>query len=184
MASIELDEESGNYRIRFRFEGRPFKRSLKTSDHRLANARLGQIEGTLLLIESGRLEVPPDVDPATFIFSDGKRTGAEKLRERLTLKELFDRYQNYHAELPKPVKEDSTLQGERFHFSHLLRHLKGNAAAQSLTLDSLQAYADKRARDKWRGKKISAQTVKKELTTLRVVWNWGVKAGTCEAGCR
>ena len=177
MPSIEFDEESRNFRIRFRFNGRPYKRSLKTSDRRLANARLGQVDGTLLLIESGRLEIPPGVDPAAFILSDGKRTGEEKKRERLTLKQVFDRYQNYHAELPKPVKEESTLAGERIHFQHLLRHLNGKSDAQSLSAAQVDAYVTKRMKDKWRGKNIGGETVKKELTTLRLVWNWAAKMG-------
>jgi integrase len=174
VTSIDLDEESRNFRIRFRFNGRSYKRTLKTSDRRSADARRGQVDGTLLLIESGRLEIPPGVDPAAFILSDGKRTGAEKKRERLTIKQLFDRYQ---AELPPGAKEETTLAGEKIHFQHLLRHLKGSSLAESLTVPDAQAYVAKRMKDTWRGKNIGGETVKKELTTLRLVWNWAAKMG-------
>lgn len=174
MAWLEFDNAAERYRIGFRFDGRQYKRSLKTADRREANALLGRIEETILLIERGRLELPPDVDPATFILSDGKRTGEEKRRERLTLKQLLDRYQ---VELPTGAKEESTLQGERIHFKHLLRHLRGSSLAQSLSVADAQDYVARRMKDRWRGKYIGAQTVKKELTTLRLIWNWGADRG-------
>jgi len=174
VASLEFDSSSRRYHIRFRFDGKPYKRSLKTGDDREARARLGRIEETMLLIERGRLELPLDVDPATFILSDGKRVGDEQKREHLTLKQLIDRYQ---AELPPGTKEESTLESERTHFKHLLRHLKGQAVAQSISVADVQAYVTKRTKDRWRGKNIGAQTVKKELTTLRLVWNWAAERG-------
>lgn len=128
----------------------------------------------MLQVERGDLEIPADVDPATFFLSDGKRTGAEKQRELLTLKQLFDRYR---AELPAGAKEEATLAGERIHFQHLLRHLKESSLAQSLSVADAQVYVSKRTKDRWRGKNIGAPTGKKELTTLRLVWNWAVERG-------
>ncbi|MFO0792426.1 MAG: hypothetical protein U0805_23440, partial [Pirellulales bacterium] len=98
MAWLNFDEASGNFRVGFRFDGQQFKRSLKTADRREAEALRGRIDDTIRLIERGRLELPPDVDPATFILSDGKRSGEKERRERLTLEQLIDRYQ---AELPE-----------------------------------------------------------------------------------
>lgn len=31
--------------------------------------------------------------------------------------------------------------------------------------------------EKWRGKPIKPQTVKKEITTLRAIWNWAARGG-------
>lgn len=174
MAWLNFDEASGNFRVGFRFDGQQFKRSLKTADRREAEALRGRIDDTIRLIERGRLELPPDVDPATFILSDGKRSGEKERRERLTLEQLIDRYQ---AELPEGTKEESTLNSERTHFKHLLRHLKGSTIAQSLSPSDIQAYVTNRKKDRWRGKPIGAQTVKKELVTLRLVWNWAGELG-------
>jgi integrase len=174
VAWLDFDNAAERYRVGFRFDGRQYRRSLKTSDAREARALLGRIEETILLIERGRLELPPDVDPATYILSDGKRTGEEKRRERLTVKQLIDRYQ---AELPPGAKEESTLEGERIHFKHLLRHFRGSNIAQSLSVVDVQDYVAKRMKDRWRGKYIGSQTVKKELTTLRLVWNWAAERG-------
>jgi hypothetical protein len=51
MASLELDPASGRYRVRFRYEGQAFKRSLRTKHQRVALATLGQVEETLRLLE-------------------------------------------------------------------------------------------------------------------------------------
>ncbi|MCH7727872.1 MAG: hypothetical protein IH991_15545 [Planctomycetes bacterium] len=66
MASIELDPVSKRYRIRFRFNGQPFKRSIRTKDRKEARSIRGRVKETLTLIERGRLVVPDDVDPAAF----------------------------------------------------------------------------------------------------------------------
>jgi hypothetical protein len=98
MASLEHDEVSGRFLVRFRFGGREYKRSLKTSDRKEARGLPGRIEYTVQLIERGELDLPANADPATFIVSAGKRTGDESERQTpLTLKELFD---TYKAKLP------------------------------------------------------------------------------------
>lgn len=75
MAYLEIDSTSGYYLIRFRYGGRPFKRSLKTQDHSEAEGVLGRVRETIRLLERGRLEMPPDADPGKFIVSDGKLNG-------------------------------------------------------------------------------------------------------------
>ena len=75
MASLRQDPETGIYRIRFRFQGRSYNRSLKTKKLKSASTILGRAEENLQLIERGRLEIPPKADPAKFILSDGKING-------------------------------------------------------------------------------------------------------------
>jgi hypothetical protein len=72
VAYLELDPLSQHYRVRFRYAGKQYKRSLRTSDSREARGLKGRVEETILLLERGRLEMPNDADPATFILSDGK----------------------------------------------------------------------------------------------------------------
>jgi len=43
MASLELDPASGRFRVRFRYSGQSYKRSLRTKQRRVAMASLGQI---------------------------------------------------------------------------------------------------------------------------------------------
>jgi SOS response associated peptidase (SRAP) len=129
VASLEYDTDAENYLVRFRYNGRSYKRSLHTRSEREARAVLGRIEETIHLIERGRIEMPANADPAAFILSDGKRMGEKQNGEALTLKRLFE---TYEAELPVGAKEESTLEGERRHFKRLLKHLRGTAVAQSL----------------------------------------------------
>lgn len=68
MAHIRRDPKSGVFFIRFRFGGRSVQRSLKTKRQPKADAISGRIRETILLIERGRIEMPPDADPAEFIL--------------------------------------------------------------------------------------------------------------------
>ena len=69
MASLERDTPSGRYRIRFRYEGRSFKRSLKTSDRREALSVVGRVDETLRLIQRGRIDVPTLMRTRACLFS-------------------------------------------------------------------------------------------------------------------
>lgn len=177
MASLERDRVSGRYRIRFRYGGQAYKRSTNTSDKREARSVQGRVEETIRLIERGRLVPPPHADPGTFILSDGKLNGNSNAPEIRTLGSLFDRYQK---ELPEGAKECSTIAGELTHTKHLLRHLKASRVIQRMTVGDMQTYVDRRLRDRWRGKPIRPGTIKKEITTFRLIWRWGVDHGYLE----
>ena len=179
MATLEFDLTSKRYRVRFRYGGRAFKRSLKTAHREEAEAVKGRIEETLRLIERGRIELPSGVDPGAFILSDGKRNGKQALETVLTLEQLVTFYQ---AALPEGAKENNTLTTERLHSKHLLRILGSHKPIQSLAVSDMQAYCDKRSMEKGKRGKVRAQTIKKELDTLRVIWNWGVSLGHLKGG--
>ena len=174
MASLHRDEDSGKYRIRFYYGGVEYKRSLKTSSDEEAQAVRSRVEETLRLLERGRLEMPPGADPARFILSDGKLNGKPVVQKALTLAALFALYE---AGIPEGAKEPNTLTTERLHRKHLLRILGEQAPAQALTATDFQRYADKRSQEKGRRGKVRSQTIKKELDTMRVIWNWAVSQG-------
>jgi hypothetical protein len=46
-----------------------------------------------------------------------------------------------------------------------------------LKLTDVQKYANQRSRETYRGKPILPPTIFKELSTLRVIWNWALKRG-------
>ena len=77
--------------------------------------------------------------------------------------------------LPEGAKEKSTVYGESIHRKHLLRHLGARKVVRAVTKADLQAYITLRTKDKWRGKNIRPETIKKEITTLRLVWNWSLE---------
>lgn len=171
MACIEFDKASDRYRIRFRYGGKPFKRSLKTSEEREALSILGRVEETIRLMERGRLDLPPDADPGVFILSDGKLNRKATTEQGRTVRNLVTLYQK---SLPKDSKAPTTLKTEDTHVSHLLKHLRASKLAQTVTAADMQTYIERRLRDKYRDKPIRPDTVKKEVATFRLIWNWAV----------
>jgi len=174
MASIEFDELSGRYRIRFRYGGQPYKRSLKTRDVKEAQGILGRVEETIRLLERGRMDLPPGAEPGVFILSDGKLHSKSSAERQHTLDALLNLYLK---SVPRDSKADTTLKTEETHVSHLLRHLRKSKLAQSVTIADMQAYVERRLRDTYRDKPIRADTVKKEVATFRLIWNWAVGQG-------
>src|SRR6516162_3041362 len=133
MASLQFDEASGRYRIRFYLGGIEFKRSLKTKDEKTALGIQARAEETIRLLDQGRLEIPTGADPAAFVLSDGKLTGKPVVQRAQTLAELFA---TYREKYPAGVKESSTAYTERIHCNHLQRLLGGKTVAQTLTTAS------------------------------------------------
>jgi integrase len=174
MASIEFDELSGRYRIRFRYGGQPYKRSLKTRDVKEAQGILGRVEETIRLLERGRLDLPPGAEPGVFILSDGKLHSKSSAERQHTVDALLNLYLK---SVPKDSKANTTLKTEETHVSHLLRHLRKSKLAQSVTMGDMQTYVEKRLRDAYRDKPIRPDTVKKEVATFRLIWNWAVCHG-------
>jgi hypothetical protein len=71
MASFDLDPSSGNHHIRFRYGGKPFKRTLRLEDAREAERVCGVVEETLKDLKRGRLTLPEGADPGAFFISGG-----------------------------------------------------------------------------------------------------------------
>ncbi|MEW4566008.1 site-specific integrase [Bremerella sp. JC770] len=169
MASLEL--RGKKYAVIFRFGGLKFSRSLKTSSEVEARSRLSRLEENLRLVEAGRLILPDDADPATFLLSDGNINQKPRLR-RLTIGELFEKF---FLDLPENTLEKNTLGTMKIHQRHLVRKLGEKFDVPRLSLADLQGYVRERSQeDGQRGKKIGAATIKKEIATFRVVWNWAM----------
>ncbi len=170
MASLEQHPTSKVFRIRFRFGGRQFFRSIKTQDRKVARSILGRVEETLRLIEQGRLEIPADAEPGAFILSDGKhKQKPASAKNLVSLKRLFELYQERRID---GAKEPSTIKTEETHIKHLLRLLPVNKAIQATAHGDLQRYVGKRLKEKRGTRCISPDTVKQEIVTFRIIWNW------------
>lgn len=172
MAYLRCDPQSGNFFIRFRYGGRSINRSLKTRDRHEAEAISGRVSETILLLERGRIEMPSGADPAEFILSDGKRLGKPVKPKVSTLADLF---RTYNDEMPAGAKAEETIIGERWHQDLFLKHLRVSTSVQSITTATMQRYVQLRSQDKWHGVFISPETITKELTTFRLIWNWAAQ---------
>lgn len=174
MASLQRDPVSGRYRIRFYYGGEEFKRSIKTDDEAKALGILQRVQDTLQFLEQGRLEIPPEADPAQFILSDGKRVAKPKLSGVRTLGKLFD---TYEAQFTEGAKEENTRRVEKVHARHLKRLLGASTPLGSIKTGTLQDYVNTRAKESYHKKPIRPQTIKKELDTLRAIWSWARRMG-------
>jgi len=173
MASLQQDP-SGNFHVCFRFNGRRFKRSLRTRLQRKADAAASHIEENIRLIESGRMDLPDDADIPTFLMSDGKRAKRPAPTSHLTIGNVFDQYRQ---SLPDGSLDPMTLEIAAIHIRHLKRHLGSSTRLQSLTPKHLQNYITTRSKAPGRNGKLTATTIKKELATLRTMWNWAIGQG-------
>ncbi|WP_197439971.1 tyrosine-type recombinase/integrase [Calycomorphotria hydatis] len=154
-------------------------RSLETDDEREALRLKANLEQTIRDVKSGRLKLPEDADVATFLLSDGNLTSIPDLRADeveqtvLTLRELFE---NFFDGLTEGALEDSTIATMKTHRQNILRVLGEDIVADDIDLNSLDRFVRKRSREKGqRGHTIGAETMRKELKTLRQVWSWGQK---------
>lgn len=170
MASLRKDPESGVFRIRFRFAGRAFNRSLRTKDEKTALSILARTEDSIRLVEQGRIELPPNIDVAKFLLSDGKLNSP--YTKAISLKKLLTIYQK---RLPDAAKEPLTVALETTHIKNFLRLLPSNKLANAITTADLQHYAEKRLKEKRGKRRISPETVKREMDTFRSIWNWARK---------
>lgn len=169
MAGIE--QRNGRFNVIFRFGGRRYVRSLKTEDETKALMRRDEIQETIDLVERGKLTVPEGADVVQFLMSGGKIAMLPKVAPEAKLGDLFEQY---FDQLPAGSLEASTIGLMQLHRRHLERVLGKSFDARKISLSTLQDYCAKRAKEKTKGKTASGTTIKKELVTLRSVWNWAL----------
>ncbi|VTR92872.1 site-specific recombinase : Site-specific recombinase XerD OS=Singulisphaera acidiphila (strain ATCC BAA-1392 / DSM 18658 / VKM B-2454 / MOB10) GN=Sinac_1949 PE=4 SV=1: Phage_integrase [Gemmata massiliana] len=174
-------ETKGNvFRIRFRYGGTKHLLTLHTSDKKEADESLACFGANLRLIERGIIDPPPAAaEIGRYIISGGKlaRRPSETARsERATLGILFDRYL---TSFPRAAKEASTWKTETIHIGHLRRLLDVRLPLADVSQKTIQEYIDARTQETGlRKKRISRETVRKELGTFSAIWNkWGVPQG-------
>ncbi len=177
MAWLEEHPTSGHFKICFRWGGKKIKKTVKTRKRSDAEAALTRFQENLHLLERGRLELPPDADIGTFLLSDGKLTGQPAdtpSAHILTVGELRDEYLAVHS---NGAMEENSLATVRLHLRQVIATLGKSFRIVSLTPGDLQKHIDRRARKRYRGRPLSAVTLRKEMASFRACWNWGVQAG-------
>jgi hypothetical protein len=79
-------------------------------------------------------------------------------------------FATYIETLTPGSKEANSIDTETIHGCHFRRVLGANRKFDSLAIDVLQKYVDKRSEEG-----VVRATIRKELSTLRVVWGWAFK---------
>ena len=183
-----LENRNGKYRIKFRFEGRQYSRSLKTSNDQKAQLAKGQVERNLELVSLGLLEVPEDCDVFNFFLTGKAREKndpeARVMANRkngnngLSVERLFKIY--FDAFLKESIEENSygMLQTHR---NNLERLLGKRTKVSTFGSGDIQKYVDKRAKEPGRRGKVKPVTIRKEVTTLSTIFNWAVSNGYLDA---
>jgi len=167
MASLQLRGE--RYRSVFRFDGRKFQHTLKTTEEGEAASCLVRLEENLRLVERGRLVLPPGADLPTFLLSDGRLNEKPKFVNPVTLKELYDRYLETHR---NGAMEANSLETVAMHLRHFIATLGEKFPLPTLTLAQLQQHVDRRSKKRRiRGRPLSPITLRKEMASLRAAWN-------------
>jgi integrase len=175
MAWLYQDPLSRNFKVCFRFRGRSYKKSLKTTNRQDAEIILGGVKRTLLRLEQNLLELPPDADVLTFVLSDGKQAEKPSRPQVVTLQDLID---GYTAACSVGAMEENSLDTTKMHLRHFVATLGKGFAVGSLKLADLQRHVERRAKKRGiRKRLLSPTTIRKEVATLRAAWNWGVQAG-------
>jgi hypothetical protein len=177
MAWLEEHPTSGHFKICFRWGGRKLKKTVKSTARDDAETALARFNENLGLLERGRLELPPGADIGTFLVSDGKLNGqpvATSAPRILTLGELRDAYIDVHS---NGAMEENSLATVRMHLRHVMATLGKSFRIGSLTAEDLQRHISRRSRKRYRGRPLSAVTLRKEMASFRACWNWGVQTG-------
>jgi integrase len=110
-----------------------------------AHTTAAKVDYWLMRLKQKLVHMPPGCDIVTFVQHDGKPPEHEAAsaadRKELTLGELRDAY----CRSQQKKLEQTTLEGIRAHFSHLLRILGEKRLIAPLTLADLQHYVDRRS---------------------------------------
>ncbi|HYV39715.1 MAG TPA: tyrosine-type recombinase/integrase [Gemmataceae bacterium] len=157
------------YYCTFRFQGRRYYLAFGKLTESQAQARAVEVDETLDLIERGRLAVPEGVPLEDFVVAGGKVLAVSAKQEKITARQLFDKYLTTHA---NGTIEQNSLVTVRTHLNQLIETFGERFRIQALTLINLQQHVDRR-----RKKGISPATLKMEMATGRACWNWAVHSG-------
>jgi len=160
VASIHRDPQSKTYRIMFRYGGKQYQKTLKTTDAAKAEQMKSRVEEVLDELDRGRKTLPEGADLWEFLKSDGQRTQKVEAPTVLTLEQLFDRYV---AEMPRGTMEKNSLDTVRGHWKNLHRILGARTPVQAVTTTLLQRYVNQRTGETHRGKNIQPPTIRKEV---------------------
>jgi hypothetical protein len=178
MASFDFSTKSRKARFFFRYKRHQYNKTLDVETERHAERIQALIEETIQDLERGKLTLPDGVDVCAFIISGGKvaarpdpvSTSLEDKRPPAAVATLESVFCTYAEKLTPGSKESNTIETEAIHGRHFKRVLGANRKFESLSLDILQRYVDKRAHEG-----VVRATIRKELSTLRVVWGWAFK---------
>jgi integrase len=122
-------------------------------------------------VRRGVKTIPTGGDVFLFLLSDGNVHKPVELPKQITLGQLITQY----AQSVADSLEESTRYTIGVHTRHLKRLLGEALDPRSINLQRLDGYIRTRQGEQTqRGTNVTSATVRKEITTLRAIWNWAV----------
>jgi integrase len=167
---MALQRRGDSYRVLFRYRRKQHSLPLGKVSEREAKAKSDQVDYLLLRLEQRLIELPSGVDIVGFFRDDGKVPAGgvtTPVTKTLTLSSLRDRF----IAARQGGRERSTQKTSGTHFKHLADSFGERFPLLRLTQADLQRHIERRA-----ALKISATTIRKEITTLRTAWHWAIAA--------
>lgn len=176
-----LGTSNNSWCISFRWDGVHYTRSCRTRVDSAAQRLLGIVQDTLALLQTGRVVIPPNVNPGDWILSGGKAVANPRKAARPSELRLSVVCEEYLKD--QVGKAESTVAGERIHIGRLKSILLPGTLLTAVNLDVLKRYARKRSQMKFRGKLITGTTIRKELMTFRQIWLWAKRHKRLSTAC-
>ncbi len=157
------------YVARFRYLGKEYKKSLKTTSLADARAAMHAVERAIHGLATGMLQVPDGVDAGDFIVSGGSlRRAAVRRSAAPVVRALVDDYLANQAHLSA-----SYVATQAVHLRNLTRSLgsRADSPCDRITYRDLERYLQGRLAMR------TADTVAKERFTLIKLFEWSVAHG-------
>jgi integrase len=165
MASIHKSKTSGVYNVSFRWAGRQFLKSTKTTSLREARAIQTRVDDTIKGLRTGRIpnpEPPAGVDIGDYILSG---CSLQAVRQRISLKDAIEQYKDESLD-----KSPNTHATEAKHLRHVERILRGTTRLDTIDLKQIKRYAKTR-----HGEGVQGGTIRQEFVTFNQLWHWARK---------
>jgi integrase len=171
MANLGI--KNGVYLARFRYLGKEYKKSLKTSNHKAAEGAMHRVRDALHRLAINTLAVPEGVDPGDFIVSGGTltkpsaRPSTGKMRKAIpTLNAAADEYLQNLEHLAASNRYTIGV-----HLRNLKKKLTGlvDEPIDRIQKKHVEAFLQARLRERAR------TTVVKERETVQQFFAWAVR---------
>ncbi len=163
-----LGKKNGVYLARFRYSGKEYKKSLKTSDRKTAEAAIHRVEDALHRLAINTLAVPEGVDPGDFIVSGGTAAAAPRIPQPRAVPTLDAAIQEYLNNLGHLA--ESNRYTIAVHLRNLKKKLPGkvNEPINRIEYRDLEDFIQARLKER------SKTTVSKERETAVQFFGWAV----------
>lgn len=174
MASIQRKGDS--YYCQFYHLGRRHTVTIGAVTPTEAEAFAGKVDYLLLRLRQRLIQIPPGVSIVDFVNHDGHVPEViASAPMRISFAELKSQYLQTHR---IGALEDNTLLTLEVHLNHLQKTLGPNFPLPELRLGDLQRHVNRRANCRGlRGRRLSPDTLKKEIASFRAAWNWAERTG-------